>query len=162
MEEIVAFGEGLDLSDVRNCLEVARWEAGEELATAQRVRDGRLLKSVSELTIELNYKLMTQEGTKKLPGPGVCHDAPFHFGKRQETGDLEKMSACKRSGPPSRRRKRFWNLRVVTRVRGFSLRHSSNQAWAKLTTTRRNRLKAKAALGLRTRLWSSPRVTSSA
>ena len=54
-------------------------------------------------------------------------DAPFHFGKRQEAGDLEKMSACNRSGPPSRCKKRFWNLRVVVRLWGLSLRHCSSQ-----------------------------------
>jgi len=30
------------------------------------------------------------------------------------------MSARKRSGPPSRCRKRFWNLRVVVRLRGLA------------------------------------------
>src|ERR1035437_4445600 len=92
----------------------------------------------------------------------VREDAPFHFGNRQASGNLEKMSACKRAGPPWRWRKRFWNLRVVARLRGLSLRHSSSQTCAKLTTTRRNRLSAKAALELWTRLRSSPSVTSRA
>jgi len=62
------------------------------------------------------------------------------------------MSACKRSGPPLRWRNRFWNLPVVARLRGLSLRQAVSHAYAKLTTTRRNKLRAKAALGLRTRL----------
>jgi len=77
---------------------------------------------------------------------------PIQGGKRQETGALEKIRAPSRAGPPSRWWKRFWNLPVVTRLRGLRLRHASIQTCAKLTATRRNRLRANAALGWRTRL----------
>ena len=49
-------------------------------------------------------------------------------------------------------RNRLRNLPVVARLRGLSLRPAVSHAYAKLTTTRRNKLRAKAALGLRTRL----------
>src|ERR1039457_5104368 len=107
------------------------------------------------------HHIFVEVDTKGL-GQVLRYDAPFHFGNRQASGNLEKMSACKRAGPPLRWRKRFWNLRVVARLRGLSLRHSSSQTCAKLTTTRRNRLSAKAALELWTRLRSSPSVTSRA
>jgi hypothetical protein len=55
-------------------------------------------------------------------------------------------------GEGQKGRKRFWNLRVVARLRGLILRHSSSQTCAKLTTTRRNRPSVKAALDLWTRL----------
>jgi hypothetical protein len=93
----------------------------------------------------LLYRIALRKSIENVEHVEGGRTVPFNLliAKRAET--LAEMSACKRAGPASRWRNRFWNLRVVARLRGLIVRHSSSQACAKLTTTGRNRLKAKAA-----------------
>ena len=70
------------------------------------------------------------------------------------------MSAWSRSRPPRAERKRFWKLAVLLLVLGLFWRARFTAALARLTITRRMVPSTRAALGVRTRLWSSRSVMS--
>jgi len=65
--------------------------------------------------------LTIPKATPQKGGGREPYDASFQFGERQETGDLANIRARRRSRPPSSRRKRCWNLRVVRPALGVDL-----------------------------------------